>query len=430
MLRNNTKPLANPQNDETSVVTEGDIDDSHMSGKSLISIVKRYDENKWIVAFKRIWPIYFAVHLAALVLDWLSTLFKLKDYDYSTVLFHSLWENWYQWDTQHYTGIAIGGYTKIEDTAFFPLYPLLIRIVKFVFPIHNQTTAALLAALLVANVAGLVMLVVFYQLVREDFDDDCAYRTVLYFSIFPTALFFIAGYTESLFVCLLLLSFYCMRRGYWWLSGLFGLFACLTRSGGVFLLLPFCYEYLRQQQFQLKKIRFSVLAGVLIPMGVALFSFYCYWRFGDFLSFSHVQATTWFRETTSPWTTFNLMFIQMQHDNSPLNYHFVRNAVDLVPDILVLIVLILSVVGPWRFHHAQYSYCILAISLFIFLQMFPVPYAFPMQAMGRYMLEVFPAFIVLSRLGKNRTFDLNYLIVASTTFACLLMLFITGRWII
>jgi 4-amino-4-deoxy-L-arabinose transferase-like glycosyltransferase len=57
------------------------------------------------------------------------------------------------------------------------------------------------------------MLMVPYQLVREDFGSEIAERAVLYLAIFPTAFFFAAAYNESLFLCLALLSFYYMRHG-------------------------------------------------------------------------------------------------------------------------------------------------------------------------------------------------------------------------
>ena len=68
-----------------------------------------------------------------------------------------------------------------------------------------------------------------YRLVEEDFDQERAYRTVLYLSVFPTSFFLAAAYNESLFLCFSLLSFYEMRHGRWWLAGLFGFLAGLTR---------------------------------------------------------------------------------------------------------------------------------------------------------------------------------------------------------
>lgn len=76
---------------------------------------------------------------------------------------------------------------------------------------HNP----LIAGLFISNVAGLIMFVVLYQLVKEDFNGERGYHTVLYFSLFPAAFFFAAAYSESLFLCLSVLSFYHIRHGRW-----------------------------------------------------------------------------------------------------------------------------------------------------------------------------------------------------------------------
>jgi Gpi18-like mannosyltransferase len=162
----------------------------------------------------------------------------------------------------------------VQETAFFPLYPLLMR--ALMIATHNN---ALIAGLLISDISGFVALLMLYQLVREDFDQERARLTVLYLAIFPTAFFLMAAYNEALFLCLSLLSFYYIRHRRWWLAGLFGFCASLTRSAGLFLLVPFAYEYLRQCQFQPARIRWDVISGVLIPVGIAVFAVYCYiWR--------------------------------------------------------------------------------------------------------------------------------------------------------
>ncbi len=273
------------------------------------------------------------------------------------------------------------------------------------------------------------MLIVLYQLVSEDFDDERAQRTVLYLSVFPMAFFFAAAYTEALFLCLILLSFYNMRRGQWWLAALFGFFASLTRSAGVFLLLPFCYEYLSQCQFQLKNIRFSVVSAVLIPAGVGVFALYCYTRFGDVLAFSHAQAH-WGRQLTVPWWGIEHALLEVKH-NSLLSWPTLHSLLDLVPNLFVLALIILSMVGPWRLPRTYWSYCIYAAVVYLFIQLFPLNWAaYPVMSFGRYMLGIFPAFIVLATLGKYRTLHLIYLTVAGSTLVCLLTLFLMGRLVI
>jgi len=50
--------------------------------------------------------------------------------------------------------------------------------------------------------------------------------------------------------------------------------------------------------------------------------------------------------------------------------------------------------------------------------------------MSRYMLEIFPAFIMLAAFAKYRIFHLNYLFVSGTLLFFLLMQFLTGHWVL
>lgn len=390
--------------------------------------------HKWSTALVRILPIYVAIHIAFFVTTCLSFLFTIRDFDPASVPIYRLWQTWHHWDTGHYMAIALYGYNHWWSTAFFPLYPLLERALM-VFT-HNPLTAGLL----ISNVADLVLLVVLYELVREDFDEDLAWRTALYLSIFPTAFFFAAGYNESLFLCLVLLSFYNMRHGNWWLAGLFGFFASLTRSAGLFLLFPFCYEYLRQRgvfaalrerRLDLSCLRFDIVSGALIPAGIGVFSLYCYFTFHDFLQFSHAQSY-WQHQMHLPWYGIIGSMHAIAKSEGFLSFQTLRNLLDLVPDLLVCLLIVLSLVGPYRFPRALWSYCLYAATLYLFLQLFPVEGTglFPLQSVSRYMLEVFPAFIVLAKLGKSRMFNMNYLMICGAILFFLLTQFLTGHWVL
>ena len=97
--------------------------------------------------------------------------------------------------------------------------------------------------------------------------------------------------------------------------------------------------------------------------------------------------------------------------------------------------IILAVVGPWRFPRRLWVYAIYAIVLFVVLQTSPVRVnpirgPFPLQSFPRYMLEVFPAFIVLAGLGKYRTVHLSYVMVSGVVLFVLLSLFLTGHWVV
>lgn len=119
---------------------------------------------------------------------------------------------WNVWDAPHYLNIAKEGYSSsvVNERylliAFFLLYPLIIKIFSFVFQNY------LLSSLIVSNIGFAVAAYYLYKLVRTDFESSDALRSVIYFSVFPTAYFLHAPYTESLLLALTIASFYYARN--------------------------------------------------------------------------------------------------------------------------------------------------------------------------------------------------------------------------
>jgi len=380
---------------------------------------------RWFATFKTVLPLYIAIHLACFVITGLAVLFTMRDFSGEAKPIYVLWQSWHRWDTDYYIVIAQQGYVEPTQTAFFPLYSIIIR--GFMFVIHNT----FIAGLVVSSLADLVVLIVFYRLVADDFNNERAIRAILYLSLFPTAFFLLAVYNEALFLCMTLLSFYSMHRGHWWLAGLFGLLATLTRSAGLLLVLPFCYEYLYQHQFKLSKIRFDVLAVALMPLGLMLYGAYCYYRFHDFLAFSHAQIH-WNRYVGLPWVGLTYSFRAITTSTGLLSFQALRNLTDLIPDLLVLLLIVLIFVGPWRFPRKLWAYGIYAAGLYLFFMLFPMGGTglFPLQSTSRFMLEVFPAFAVLAGLRERSTLGLSYVLIAGACFFFLLTQFLTGHWVL
>ncbi len=395
---------------------------------------------KWYAALKNVLPIYIAVHLAIFATSCLAFLFTVQDFAWQSFPLHTLWQQWYHWDTSYFTSVAQHGYVQLRQTAFFPFYPLLERV--FMVITHNP----LLAGLFISNVAGLIMFVVLYRLVKEDFNGERGYHTVLYFSLFPAAFFFAAAYSESLFLCLSVLSFYHIRHGRWGLAGLFGFLASLTRPDGMFLLVVFCYEYLRrirQEQGEpprsilsggqlirlLKAIRSDSLFGLCFPAGIALFASYCYFQFHDPLAFVHAHAY-WYRSLHFPGSGLLQSMWEISR-RGLLSFLTLRNLIDLGADLLVLALIALSFIGPWKLPKHMWVYGIYAALLYIYFQLFPKGGGdYPLESISRFVLEIFPAFIMLARISKYRTLHLSYCMVSGAILFFLLTQFLTGHWVL
>ncbi len=153
---------------------------------------------------------------------------------------------WQRWDACWYTKIATFGYERAENSVnFWPLFPLLTGLVgRLLFG------AMALGGLVVAGLAYVAAMTGLRRLVALDFDDEVGLATVIAISIFPTAFFFFAPFTESLFLAAAVWAVLGARRRLWAVAAIAGLLAALTRIQGVFLVLPLGWEaivYWREQ---------------------------------------------------------------------------------------------------------------------------------------------------------------------------------------
>jgi hypothetical protein len=62
--------------------------------------------------------------------------------------------------------------------------------------------------------------------------------------------------------------------------------------------------------------------------------------------------------------------------------------------------------------------------------MVPVSGLLPLESMERFLLEIFPLFILFSSLSKYRTVHLSYCLVASGLLVFMLTLFLTNHWMV
>jgi Gpi18-like mannosyltransferase len=193
-------------------------------------------------------------------------------------------EQWVTQDGFHFTYIAQHGYYPLWRTAFWPGFPLLAHLFGPVFGGDYG-----LAGIFASNAAFFGALVALRRLVERELGAEVARRTILYLAIFPTAFYFFAPYSESLFLFLSVCAFAAMRERRWWLAGLLGCLAALTRSSGMMLVAPFAVEFFLA--WRQRKARWWQAAWVaLIPMAPVIFTAYLYLQHRDPLAWLHSQS--------------------------------------------------------------------------------------------------------------------------------------------
>ena len=294
---------------------------------------------------------------------------------------HALLAVWGRWDAVHYLNIATQGYQGF-DMAFFPLYPALIRIVGSLAGNH------LIAGLLISNASFFFGLLYLYKLLEHEYDRAVARRAIFYVSIFPTSVYFAAVYTESLFFMLTVASFYYMRGRHWWLAGIFGFFAALTRVEGVLLLVPFVIEWSAQEERPRgTRAYLDLAAGTLIPLGLAVYMAYLWVLRADPLYFSHVQVH-WNRTLAWPWVSVANAFGKIVHATG--GQEVANQSLEIGFTMLMIAVLL----AGW--HSLRPSYiAYMALSILV-----PMSTS-NLMSMPRFALVLFPMFVILARWGER-----------------------------
>ncbi len=294
---------------------------------------------------------------------------------------------WQRWDTLWYLLIATRGYAP-HDTSVFapPLYPVLMRLAGDL--LGGQY---LLGGLVVSNVAYVLALGLFYRLAAGELDEAAARRSVLYLALFPTAFFFLAGYSEALFLLFSVAAFYAARRGYWDLAGATGLLAGVARLQGFLLIIPLLVEYARQRGFSRRLISWDLLGLAAVPLGMIAFMAYVYGILG----------------TDSPLAPF-LVHRQRVHGHLTWPGQALWDGVSVIvtgqffyADVLdlaaVALFIGLAIIALRRLPLAYGVYMI--VSLWVILSKTGFPQ--PLESASRLVLPLFPGFMVLGVWGRN-----------------------------
>ena len=325
----------------------------------------------------------------------------------------------YTWDVQHYLKIAEYGYGALTvdgrnlQIVFFPLYPLLIKLFSFVFQDY------ILSALVVSNLAYAVAAYFLYKLVKLDFEESEAYRAVIYFSVFPTAYFFHAAYTESLFLALTISSFYYARNGRWALTGVLGMLAAATRITGILLVPVLIVEYMAQRDYKIRNIRPDIIWIGVIGLGLLAYLIINYAVAGDPFYFLTIQREHWHKK---------LAFLYFGLKTS-IKYIW-GGYLEYDPQIKLLggwAELIFALLGLsltiYCFFRVRLSYCLYAL-----LTWMVVTSTWFWLSIPRYILAMFPIFIALALLGRSKTVNYLILFISIIFYALFLSQFVLFQW--
>ncbi len=314
-------------------------------------------------------------------------------------------------DGIHYLDIAKNGY-GIYQQVFFPLYPGFI---KFLTPYFGGR--ALTAGLMISWFSFLGALFFFYKLIKLDFDEKIVKRTLVYFLIFPTSFFFSVVYTESLFLFLVLSSFYFARKRNWWLAGILGALASATRLVGIFLLPALLWEWWEQQKVKSPKLKVQSLLSLipifLVAMGLLFYMRFLAINYNDSLMFAHLQSV----DKIIPLYQVFWRYLKMLLTTKPDPIYFTI-WLEFLTTVGFLVLLVFAYLRKIHF-----PYLVFALLAFIF----PTTSG-TLLSMPRFVLVLFPCFIVLALIEAKK---IRWLLLALSflLFAISTILFTRGYWV-
>jgi Gpi18-like mannosyltransferase len=302
------------------------------------------------------------------------------------------------YDGQFYLDIAQNGYRHFEtddyaprrhhpsgNYAFFPLYPLILRVLAGVF---GDPVLPAFVLNVVFSIIGLIAL----GALAKDLG-IAPFPTVLLVVVFPTAIFRFVLYSEALFLALSAGAALAWRRERRGAAVLVATLAVATRPQGVLVPLLFISRPLRET------VRLERIVLLALPaLGLLGFSLLLSSSIGDPLGFLSIQSE-WGRSYTEP-TVARLVGQLVSYSGPPF---------DLVAVLLAFGLL------PWIWWRLPLPLALYATG------MIALPLASgSILSMGRFLSVSFPHFLVAARLLSDYPRLRALILVSSATIEALL----------
>jgi len=334
---------------------------------------------------------------------------------------------WNHWDTPHYLDLVVFGYRAVDDgtligpngyrsiypgdlplfIVFYPLFPWVSTLVNVLI------NDPLVSAFVVTTLASLFVAPLLYRLVRHDEEPAVAMRAAWFLLIFPTAYFLHIGYTEALFMALVLGSFLAARTERWWLAGILGGLAALARVNGLILIPALAAEAFAQwlkRPPKERRLRVEWLAIGLVAVGFGVYLGLNQVVYGDPFAFLIPQRYHWYKYLSWPWDGIEGVVGWL--DSSVPDQVLMQGAMEV---LFIVIGLVGTVHAALRFRTSWFAW--MAGNWLLF-----VSTSFVMST-PRYSLTLFPLYVSLA-IASRRTAVL--VLVSAVSIAG--MIYFTGRF--
>lgn len=332
--------------------------------------------------------------------------------------YQSLLGVWANWDGYWYLSIARIGYEgRAQATAFFPLYPLLVRL------FGGVAISGIVVSLLCFSAA----LWLLFLLARLEFGEQTAWYAVLALMFFPSSFYLNAVYPESLVLLLSVGSlFLLVQKRYLWAAVVAGIASAASVDGlllGIPLVISLWHDRRPWREW-------AVVA--LVPVGLLAYMGYLWQAFGSPLTFQAAQSL-WSRAFAPPWITVWRALVDFVRHLGALSWPTLfavgeplmtaSNVWNLLFAALGIALLVLTIRS---LRPAIWAYA--AIVLLVPL-LYPAAGA-PLMSAPRFLLSAWPIFIAAGALLARRPSLFRPWLAAAVLLGVLFVsLFATAHWV-
>ncbi len=314
---------------------------------------------------------------------------------------HGIGDVWFggfaRWDAEWYRTIAREGYVYFpgvqSSVAFWPTYPLVIRLLSWAFPTIYITGT------FVTIVSSAVVVVVLRKWAKLFVSPVVAFTAVALLCVFPFS-WYLYGvvYSDALFIATAIGAFYLVERDRYFWAGLVGILATAGRPAGLVVALALVLRVIERrnrahgavgvrQLFNPRSLTRADAPIFLSWLGVGSWCAFLWVKFGDPLLFVTIEASKGWDQGAGPstWLKFRL-FEELQH------HPFAWSTMSHVAHGLVVLgalLLLPRVKRRFGWAYAVYAFGLIALPLLGTKDFF---------GGGRYLLGAFPCIVVAAEL--------------------------------
>jgi hypothetical protein len=324
-------------------------------------------------------------------------------------------------DAGNYYAIALHGYNQagLGFRAFFPLFPFTLHYLMAPFQgwLQPETSFGLISALL--NIMALCgSAILLWKIAEIDRPAKNHYWSLAFLLCFPGAYFFLAPYTESLFLLLTLGAFYAARTGRWWVAGVIGMLAATTRLPGLLLVPVLAIEYLEQRDWRFSEIKPDILYLALIPFGALAYFSYLQLALGGIATYFAGYHASW-PDRHPTWNVFATAL----HPLTALLHHSRPKPNDMLG--LLGLSIGVAYLAAFRRFRLRYSYgALIALGLLLPLA------SGDLESILRYVLVMFPIAILFELVAAERPrLSIGLLTLMALSNIVLMYLFVRGVFV-